>query len=105
MKLITPELIKRFAEIGSQENNPDPIVVAKFFNPAGAGRWFATEYHIEDNTCFGYASIFGDGCDEWGYFSIDELESLKLPFGSTIERDLYCGEKPISQFNIPSLKQ
>jgi len=105
MKLLTKELEKRFAEVGSQENEKDPIVMAKFFNPAGRGTWWATEYNPEDKTFFGYASIFGDENDEWGYFSLEELESFKGKFGLGIERDMYCGEKRISEFNISSLKQ
>lgn len=27
---------------------------------------------------------------EWGYVMLSELENLKLPFGLTIERDLYA---------------
>jgi len=39
MELITKELEKRFKEIGSQEETPieNKIVVAKYFNAAGAG--------------------------------------------------------------------
>ena len=104
MKLLTKQLEKRFKAIGSQENNLDPIVVAKFFNPVGIGTWYATEYNPTERIFFGYASLFGDSNDEWGYFSLDELQEVKGKFGLGIERDLYCGEKPISQFNIPSLK-
>ena len=42
---------------------------------------------------FGYVSIFGDWNDEWGYFSLAELESYKGPLGIGIERDLYWTEK------------
>lgn len=82
----------------------DPIVVAKFFNPTGAGTWYATEWNPEEGTFFGYVSLFGDHCDEWGSFSLSELESVRGRFGLGIERDLHCGEKKISEFNIPSLK-
>jgi len=97
VRLLTSELEKRFAEIGSQENVEDPIVVAKFFNPAGAGTWLGTEYDPKTGTFFGYVSIFGDWCDEWGYFSLDELAAFKGPLGIGIERDLYWEEKPFSQ--------
>lgn len=103
MKLLTKELEKRFKKIGSQEKEKDPIVVAKFFNPTGAGTWFATEYNATDKIFFGYVSIFGDHNDEWGSFSLEELESFKGSFGLGIERDLYCGEKKISEFDIKSL--
>ena len=97
MKLMTKRLEARFAKIGSQEAKDDPIVVAKFFNPAGRGTWFATEYDPENRIFFGYVSLFGDHCDEWSYFSLDELQSVRLPFGLGIERDLYFTEKPFSE--------
>ena len=104
MKLLTKEIEKNFQKIGRQEDVKDPIVVAKFFNPAGGGTWYATEYDPIEKMFFGYVSIFGDHCDEWGSFSLIELESIKGRFGLGIERDMHCGKKPISQFNISSLK-
>lgn len=104
MKLLNKQLIKRFAQVGSQEEVADPIVVAKFFNPAGAGTWYATEYDPESRVFFGYVSIFRDHNDEWGYFSLDELESYRGPLGLGIERDLYIGEWPISQLEPKAVK-
>ena len=92
MKLMSKELEKRFSQVGSQENVRDPVIVAKFFNPSGAGTWYATEYDPNDKTFFGYVSIFGDWNDEWGYFSLAELESYVGPWGLGIERDLYWTE-------------
>jgi hypothetical protein len=97
MKLLTVELINTFERVGRQEEVKDPLVIAKFFNPTGAGTWYATEYDPETKMFFGYVSIFGDENDEWGYFSLTELESLKGPFGLGIERDLYFTQKPFSQ--------
>ena len=97
MKLLTDELIKRFEKVGRQEEIKDPVVIAKFFNPTGAGTWFATEYDPQSKNFFGYVSIFGDWNDEWGYFSLEELESLKGPFGLGIERDIYFKERRISE--------
>lgn len=96
MQLLTPELEQRFTEIGRQEEVPDPIIVAKYFNPTGAGTWYATEYSSEDRTFFGWVSLFGDYNDELGYFSLDELLEFKGQFGLGIERDLHFGEKPLS---------
>lgn len=101
MKLITKELENRFSEVGSQEHIADPIVIAKFFTPVGSATWYATEYNPQDKICFGY--VKGLGGDEFGYFSIEELESVKLPLGLKIERDLYSGEKHLSEF-CPELK-
>lgn len=97
MKLLNQKLIKRFAKIGRQEEVKDPIVVAIFFNPAGAGTWFATEYYPQTETFFGYVSIFGDHNDEWGYFRLEELESYQGRWRLGIERDRFFKECPISQ--------
>ena len=96
MRLMTKELERRFAQVGSQENIKDPVIVAKFFNPCGAGTWYATEYDPINKMFFGYASIFGDWNDEWGCFSLEELESYRSPFGTGIERDLYWTESKAS---------
>lgn len=97
MKLLTQELMKRFNEVGSQEDKKDPLVIAKFFNPTGIGTWYATEYDECHQEFFGYVSLFGDHNDEWGYFSLRELESYKGAFGLGIERDLYFQEQKFSE--------
>lgn len=97
MELMTKTLKARFAKIGSQEQSKDPIVIAKFFNPVEIGNWYATEYDPKERTFFGYVSLFGDHNDEWGSFSLEELQSIRGQFGLGIERDLHCGEFPISK--------
>ena len=127
MKLMTKEIENLFKKLGRQEKLDDPIVVAKFFNPTGAGTWYATELiylikrtdedgepetleveaskidefkdcEVVDMLFFGYVSIHGDFCDEWGYFELSELESVKCPpFGLGIERDLFFNPKPITK--------
>jgi len=103
MKLLTKGIEKRFKEVGRQENIEDPLVIAKFFNPTGAGTWYATEYDSKDKIFFGYVSIYGDHNDEWGSFSLAELEEFKGLFGLGIERDMYCGEANISDFDKRAL--
>ena len=100
MRLMTKELEKRFAEVGSQEIVKDPVIIAKFFNPCGAGTWYATEYYPKNKAFFGYVSLFGDWNDEWSYFSLEELESYKGPLSIGIVRDLYWKEKKVSQVPI-----
>ena len=94
---MTKELEKQFKKMGSQENKSDPIVIAKFFNPTGAGTWYATEYDPASRDFFGYVSIFGDYNDELGYFNLYELQSYKGKFGLGIERDLYFKQQPLSK--------
>ena len=100
MKLLTKNLMDRFHKVGNQEDEKVPLVIAKFFNPAGAGTWYATEYDPETNIFFGFVSIFGDHNDEWGSFSLEELESFKGSFGLGIERDLFFSEKRASEIPI-----
>ena len=61
------------------------------FDPCGSATWYATEYDAENKIAFGY--VTGLAFDEWGTFSITELESIKRPFGLGIERDLYFKEQ------------
>lgn len=109
MKLITPEIKQRFLEIGNQEDKQNPLVIAKFFSPVGGATWYATEYDPETNICFGYVKDLVPSengiYDEWGYFSISELESLTLPFGLKIERDVHFNEIAFNELVPPKPKK
>lgn len=99
MKLMTPELEAKFAEIGRQEDNWNPLVVCKIFNPSGAQTWYATEYNPEERVFFGFVTLGNELDSEWGYFSLDELEDIRTPpFGLALERDLYCGIQQASHY-------
>ena len=95
MKLLTEEIIKRFKEypLYSQDGKGDEsVVLVKYFNPVGAGTWLITEAELQEDgdwLLFGYCHI---SCWEWGYVMLSELQNLKLPFGLTIERDLYISK-------------
>lgn len=60
-------------------------IYAHFFNPVGEGDWFimAGERNKNDFNFFGIQIL-----DEFsvGYFSLRDLESIKLPFGEKIRR-------------------
>jgi len=101
MNLMTKSLQKRFAEIGSQEKSADKIVVAKYFLPGHSATWYATEYDPIQEIFLGY--VVGLQEDEWGYFSLEELQSVRSPhLNLPIEQDLYCGEKRLSE-HLPEL--
>lgn len=90
MKLLTKAIEKKLPALYTNEKKKaDQVpVIVKFFNPTGAGTWYATEYSPEDRVFFGFAEIFpGEG--ELGYFSLDELSEFKGRFGLGIERDLH----------------
>lgn len=92
MKLITKELEKKFKKfpIYSQDGQGDQSkIICKFFNPCGVGTWYVMEAKKQedgDYLFFGYVDLLEK---ELGYFTLNELKSLRLPFGLTIERDLY----------------
>ena len=92
MELLTKEIIERFKKypLYSQDGKgEDSVVLVKYFNPCGAGTWLITEAEQQEDgnwLLFGYCHIFEW---EWGYVLLSELQNLKLPFGLTIERDLY----------------
>lgn len=97
MKLLTKELEEKLRK-NNRPAKKDPLVIAHFFNPVGAGDWYAIEYHPRDNTFFGYVSIFHDPMmDELGYFSLDELQSYGGLMGLGIERDVHWQPKPLSE--------
>ena len=94
MKLITKELEKRFAEIGLQSQNSDPIIVAKFFNKTKQLEWYLTEYNHKNQTCCCYLKGF---TDEWGIFYIPNLEYPERSVELTIERDIDFKEIRLSE--------
>jgi len=100
-KMMTKELERKFQKTGRQEDVADPIVIAKYFNPYGRSTWFATEYDPVTRECFGFVvGELGPDCDEWGYFSLTELESVMVRVfgtGLPLERDLYFSPTPMSE--------
>ena len=93
MILLTDELREQLFANGRQRD-ADHVPVVKFFNPLGEGVWLATELDEDGDTLFGLADL---GHPELGSFSLQEMSSLRLPFGMGIERDvLFTGIFPIS---------
>ncbi len=90
MKLLTKALEKRFKQVGSQEAvGENAVVLAKFFTPDSNWTWYASEYDPRTKTFFGLVDGFEK---EYGYFNLDELESVRGALGLPIERDLYFSE-------------
>lgn len=91
MMLMTKELERRFAAVGSQEEKgKEAIVIAKFFSCRNGWTWYATEYDPVERIFFGLVH----GVEiEFGSFSMAEFESVPGPLG--IERDRHFRERPI----------
>ena len=95
MKLLTKDLEVKLKEypLGSQDGKlGNSKVIAKFFNPTGVGTWYIVEGKLLENgdaEMFGYCHLGDDELAEFGTVMLSELESIQLPMGMTIERDLY----------------
>lgn len=101
MKLLTKEIAKRLPCLYATDNvkTEDKVAVAKFFDPCGRGVWYVVEGEPDgsDTRFFGFVvSPLGPDCDEWGYFSLNELQSVRNRFGLGIERDLHFSPQPLA---------
>jgi len=101
MDLLPPNIRAVLARypIGSQSRRGmDAVVVVKYFFPAGRYTLFVTEaeFDDEDTRLYGYCiSALGADCDEWGYASLVELQSLCVR-SLSIERDIHFPIAPRS---------
>ena len=96
MKLLPAELRASLPPLYAQEKMTDPIVHAKFFTPDSNWTWYVTEGEAEEDDF----RFFGYVCgmeEEWGYFVLSELESVRGPLGLPIERDLYFRSGPFKK--------
>jgi len=97
MKLLTKALLAQFPKLYATEKTPaeEKKVIAKFFHVFSNWTWYAVEYDPTERRFFGLV----DGHKkEWGYFTLDELESVKI-HGLGIERDLYFGQPLIKDIS------
>ncbi|WP_313392048.1 DUF2958 domain-containing protein [Sphingobium yanoikuyae] len=77
----------------SNERDYKPVV--KLFNPMGIGTWLITECD-NDGLAFGLSDM---GYPELGYISLEEVFSVRLPGGLTIEQDIYfTADKTLQQY-------
>jgi len=70
------------------------MAMLKFFTPDSSWTWYLVEFNPEENMCSGLVSGHER---ELGYFSLQELETIRGPMGLPIERDLHFEPKPVSQ--------
>ena len=80
----------------AQETVKDKIVHVKFFTPWTSWTWYATEGSQQDGDFIFFGYVIGQE-KEWGYFSLNELQSVTGPFGLKIERDIHFHPKLVSQ--------
>ena len=88
MELFTKEIEEKAqAQFQQGAEMESQTIVAKFFNPSGAGTWYLMNQDPKDpDYCWGIVDWFEV---EMGSFSKSELENFKGPLGLGIERDIY----------------
>lgn len=98
MELLPAELRAQLPPLYSQEHVAidQKVVYMKFFSPYANWTWFVTEGSPEggDFLFFGYVIGFEE---EWGYFSLAELEGARRGPLPLVERDLLFQAGPFAQ--------
>ena len=109
--LLPDSLKERMPPLYSQENERDPMVICKFFDPVGSWTWYAyegspvdedgfydTDKEKVDYLFFGYVVGF---VPEPGYFSLNQLQNAKRGMRGLralpIERDVWFEPKRLSE--------
>lgn len=93
MELLPEEIAAQLPPIYTHDGDPDAPVRLKVFDPCSNWTWYATEYDPKERLFFGF--VVGQE-EEYGYFALDELESVKNRLGLPLERDLWWdAETPI----------
>ena len=112
MKLLTAALRKKLPKLYSTEDVllKEKFAWIKFFDPCGAYTAYIVEGeeqldeegNVEDFLMWGWAT-FGDSNNaEFGYISLNELQSVKGRLNLGIERDLWFSKTKLK--DIPEIK-
>lgn len=83
--LIPKDLLKQIPKLYETEEQNDPIAYVKLF--LDGWTWYITEISIDEDIAFGY--VVSPFESELGYFSINEIQTIKNSLGIGVERDLY----------------
>lgn len=101
MKLITKQIEKAFAKhpLYSQDGKGyEATAIAKFFLPCGAWTWYITEAEKQgDDWLFFGLVINGHGEKELGYFTLSQLEEIRVWGCIKVERDRRFEATPLSK--------
>ena len=84
MELIPQEIKELIPKLYETEEQNDPIAYVKLF--LDGWTWYITELSIDNNICFGY--VISPFESELGYFSLNEIKSIKGSLGLSVEKDI-----------------
>jgi hypothetical protein len=97
MTLLTAEIRSLLSPLYGTEAVPLAAnrIVCKFFDPSSVWTWYVVEWQ-EDEEDILFWSLVRDDCDEWGYFSLAELQTIRNCLGLPIERDCQFQPGPVA---------
>ncbi len=97
MKLLTKALEKKLPKTYGTEEVPlkEKLLICHFLLTDGGFDWYPVEYDKATETFFGYVKGIEN---EWGYFTLSQLNEVRGQYGLKVERDLYF--KPIKFKNL-----
>jgi hypothetical protein len=95
MKLLTKEIRKRLPPLYATEETPleEKMAQVKFFTPDSSWTWYAVEFDGED-IFWGWVQGFEE---EFGTFSLTELQSVRGKLGLPVERDWFFEPTPLKE--------
>jgi len=97
MKLLSAEILKRLPKLYSQENEPNPKIIVKYFHPLSNWTWYVTEGEKQEDGDWLFFGLVDGHEKELGYFLLSQLKGVKVR-GLGIERDMHFGEHRINDF-------
>lgn len=100
MKLLTKIITNKLPKLYSQEANPNPKAVLKFFTPWSNWTWYITEGEKqEDGDWMFFGKVVSPICPdgELGYTLLSQLKEIKGPAGLLIERDMHWSPTPLDE--------
>ena len=99
--LIPENIKKQIPKLYETEDIANPVAYIKLF--LDSWTWYITELSIDGDIAFGYVvSPYCSGSVELGYFSLNEIQSIKGSLGIGVERDLSFKPTELSQIKKAS---
>lgn len=93
-ELMPREVAATVPPLYATEDDRDPVARVRLFSCVSGWTWYVTEYDPVTGEAFGLVEGFAD---EWGYFSIREMEELNRSYGvDVVERDVLFEPAPVS---------
>lgn len=96
MELIPKSIQDSIPKLYETQDVENPPVYLKLFTPDANWSWFVTELSLDKDTCFGLVVSPFVESGEMGYFSLNELKTVRGKLGLPIERDLWFKPKKLA---------